>query len=102
VTSLNATRQWTLRVENDADGAVPARQTRGTLAIDGRSIDIVDSRSALREAGPLAESGVEFFENGRLMASIGDGVYLFRSNLDPELKLVLAAAMEVASFRYRQ
>ncbi len=37
-----------------------------------------------------------------MLAAVDDGVYLFNRDLDPDLKLVLAAAMEVVEFNHMQ
>ena len=102
VTTPNTHAEWTLRLETSVDYANSAWHKQGTLVSGGRSIDIVFNRSPLSVTEPLPEFAVEFIESGSLLGAIGDGVYLFRRNLDPDLKLVLAAAMQVADYRHMQ
>lgn len=102
VTSLNATAEWALRLETNIDYAEATRHRHGSLAIGDRSIDIIDNRFHLPVPSPASGFGIEFIENEKLLGTIGDGVYLFSRDLDPDLKLVLAAAMETVNFRLMQ
>jgi flagellin-like hook-associated protein FlgL len=102
VTTLNATAAWTMTFETGVDIGTSAGQGQGMLVNVDRSIDVIDNRSSPGDTRAASGFGIEFIENGRLLAAVGDGMYLFDRDLDPDLKLVLAAAMEVVSFRYRQ
>ena len=101
VTSLNTEERWTLKLETEVDNRNSIRHRQGLLGSNDRSIDIIDNRFPLHGAGPAVGLGIEFIEKGKLLGVIGDGTYLFNEDLDPELKLVLAAAMEAVNFRYR-
>lgn len=101
-TSLVAGAEWALHLETNIDSATSNRHRQGSLQNDSRVIEIIDSRFPHQGTGPATGFGIEFIENGKLLGSIGDGVYLFSRNLDPDLKLVLAAAMETVSFRLMQ
>lgn len=102
VTSQNTNAEWLLHFESNIDYTDSARHRQGTLENGDRSIDVIDHRFPLHGTSPFPGIGIEFIENGRLLSSIGDGVYRFDKDLNPDLKLVLAAAMEVVNFRLRQ
>lgn len=102
VTSLNSGATWTLNMETEIDNENSTQHRQGSLSSNDRTIDIVDSRLPLRSTGPESGSGIEFIENGKRLGAIDDKAYLFSRDIDPELKLILAAAMETVGFRRMQ
>lgn len=101
VTSYDADSEWTLSLDTEVDAENSSWRRHGSLVSADRSIEIVDKTDSRKSLWPSAH-GVEFFEAGRWLGAIGSDdyvVYEFRKDLDPELKLVLAAAMEAIGFR---